>query len=316
MVPDDGRSRLLSSFGLLEFLMSEFVARTINPLSAISGDVELGIWPPRRSAAPLPATYKRPEIRLAFKDMNWQGAFPKPLELIDMRPKGDGIELEERRIFNVMLALSWNWLDKSEESNRFEVPFATLRSMTGFSSYKDSERFRVHLSRLATVPVSFGSSLAEPILRMAEISKRSQVIRWSFSAEVSRFCHSPRLWAQIDFGACHNLRSRFALALYEILVLRRNLGRLEWIVDVTALRELMGCTTTLTRWTDFERRVLSRACQELSAAGFEISCEPLHIHQRQRFEAVRFRYSAQKKKSSRIRADGDEVTGDVASMAL
>ena len=281
--------------------------RSANPLVTISSKVEQGPWPERRRPLVPSATYSRPEARIRFEDGLWHGTTPKPLAFIDMRVSEPGFGLEDRRVLNVLMALSWSWLADPEEPVDLEVPASTLRAMVGFGAHSDNRRLRIHLGRLATTPVSLANGPAMPILDMAELPQGSDRVRWRFGAAAADACAAPRLWARLEPGICAGFTSRFAQALYEVAIFRSGLDRPQWTVDVNALRRIMGAEGGLSRWADFERKAILRAQSELATvAGIKVDYQPLRVHHGQRFDAVRFVFSSLGRPAGQRKASGKD----------
>ena len=180
--------------------------------------------------------------------------FPKAGELIEMTGLED-LEAGQRAISNLLYQHAHDSGRIAEPGAEFEIPMATIRSAV--SKHESGDRLRRSLLAIAGVRgmVSFtadaqnGGKGVETI-RIAGLFEFFDVERQDLAAGAKlRYGLNRRLvavinqsarWGRIKAEVFCAMRSRYAIALYEALALRRNLDRCIESFPIDQFRELLA----------------------------------------------------------------------------
>jgi hypothetical protein len=227
-------------------------------------------------AAPSPASsylVVRPAGSGDPLDPSTDPTFPKPKGQIEIVETGSGLTLADRKLFNVLLALSWEKLaDPVARLPPFRAPAALLRRAIGEEAEHDNARLRASFDRLMSCRVLFPYESADgtlkeggaPLLSFRALPKGAGAAEWSFPLELRPMLAEPGAWARLHLTVCARFQSKYALTLYELLSVRANLRAPAWRVTVDELRALLGARDKLPNWRHFERRVLEPAVYEVN----------------------------------------------------
>jgi plasmid replication initiation protein len=98
-------------------------------------------------------------------------------------------------------------------------------------------------------------------------------------------------WGRIKPYVMFAFTTKYALALYEALCLRRNLTRSEEIISVEDFREMLGVgTDKLTTYKNLNSWAISPAVEEINAlSDFTVQVEPIRQGGQQRGMVMGFR---------------------------
>jgi Initiator Replication protein len=220
--------------------------------------------------------------------------FPKAGELIEMTGL-ENLEASQRAISNLLYQHAHDSGSIAEPGAEFEIPMATIRSAV--SKHESGDRLRQSLLAIAGVRgmVSFttdpksGERGIETI-RIAGLFEFFDVERQDMAAGAKlRYGLNRRLvavinqsarWGRIKAEVFCAMRSRYAIALYEALALRRNMDRCIETFPIDRFRELLAVKAdTYKIGTDFQRFVIDPAVLEvngLSDMGVKIEVQRKH----------------------------------------
>jgi len=236
--------------------------------------------------APLAAS-AAPDFRPKAKgdpfDVRTEPTVPKPRCVIEAIEPMKGLRLEDRKLYNVILALSWDRLQDPAASGGFSAPAIALRRAIDRKTAVDNQRLRDSLCRLERTKLSFprlrleGAPCEEtmPLVSWAFLPKGGRMAEWDFPPAIRRDLAAPPVWTQLHLAACARFKSKYALLLYERLSLRRNLRHPVWRVSVDELRAQLGASQRLAGWDPLRRRVIEPALVQIATyTPLEVSMEP------------------------------------------
>lgn len=99
-------------------------------------------------------SFARPKLSGDPLDLRTDPTLPKPLFYTEMQDIEGRLGLEERRLFNVLLAVSWEDLVQGAGRNEpFSAPAIAIRRAAGQGGQKDNRRLRSALRTLQEAPV-------------------------------------------------------------------------------------------------------------------------------------------------------------------
>ena len=206
-------------------------------------------------------------MTLAIRQRKNTDGWPKPGELIEIKG-ADELTLQSRRVFNVLLENAWPRL---EDTDRHEIPLKQLRG-----SHKGSERVADSLQQLRTMQVRIPSLLkGRPSYeevglivwtnRHIDEDHDDAVVQYEFHPRVREIIASSTTWGRIKGFVCFAFSSKYALALYELICLRKNRQSTEEYFNDTEFRDLLGVKpNTYKAYPQLRQRVLEPAQLEVN----------------------------------------------------
>jgi Initiator Replication protein len=218
--------------------------------------------------------------------------FPKAGELIEMTGLED-LDAPQRAISNLLYQHAHDSGRISEPAAVFEIPLATLRG--ALSKHESGDRLRASLVGLMRVVVRVayldenGGNTEQRVMisglfRFLDVSAKDltarATLRYGVAHELRTVLERSQRWGRIKAEVFCAMRSRYAMALCEILELRRNMDRCIETFTIDRFRELMSVPQDAYRiGFDFQRSVVDPAVLEvngLSDIGVQIDLHRKH----------------------------------------
>ncbi|WP_035705999.1 replication initiation protein [Niveispirillum irakense] len=235
----------------------------------------------------------RPRISGNVLDLSTDPTLPKPRTQIEVVETGNGLTLADRKLFNVLLAYSWDKLaDADAPLPPFRASTADLRRAIGDDTESNNVRLRQSFDRLMQTLVRFpywseaDQQLKEggsPLLAFRALPRGAGYAEWEFPPKLRPLLAKPGAWARIHLAICAQFSSKYSLALYELLSLRVNLREPRWEVTIDDVRESLGCGDKMPNYAHFQRRVLDPAVSEINElSGLTIGYTEIRSHGRGR----------------------------------
>lgn len=227
---------------------------------------------------------------------NFDG-FPKAGELIEMTGLED-IDASQRAISNLLYQHAHDSGRIADPTTVFEIPMATLRR--ALSKHESGDRLRASLTALmrVIVRVAYLDGTAEQrimissLFRFLDISRRDlatrATLRYGIAHELQSILERSQRWGRIRAEVYCAMRSKYAMALYEMLELRRNLDRCIETFTIERFRELMSIKPDAYRvGFDFERSVVEPAVLEVNGlSDMSVRIDLRRKHSRAPFHAA------------------------------
>jgi Initiator Replication protein len=209
-------------------------------------------------------------------------------EMIEVR-QSSALTLHDRRILNLLIRHAGQQIADDREHI---ILMRHLRS----PAHKGSERVRDSIERLMTTLVlvpTKDSKGRRATRRTALLSDTTTTddednpqgeVRYSFSPTMREILRQSEYWGRIKLHMMFAFSTKYALALYEALCLRRNLNRTEETLSFDELREVMGVAPNkLTGFPQFKQTALVPAVAEINAlSDFNLIVEPIRENGQQR----------------------------------
>lgn len=198
----------------------------------------------------------------------------KPGELIEITGAGaSALTVTDRVLLNLLYERLGAGIIEDVEH---VLPVAELRQMIG--GHESNDRIRDSVRRLMGVVVEISENdasgrpgtrmttlLAEPWIARDE-GEAGATIRFRVSPTMRNILGKSQRWGRIKAEVICEMTSKYAVALYELVQLRRNMDRCVETFPIERFRQLMGVPAgKLDRGPDFTRRVLDPAKLEVNA---------------------------------------------------
>ena len=179
------------------------------------------------------------------------------------------LTLLQRKIANVLLYHAYSkLLDQDEHCIHIE----TLCSLIGYNSH-DYKTIKTALKKLISTVVEWNLVdrdrienhevwIASGVIADASIS--GAICTYSYSKKMRELLYHPEIYGRLNIKVQAQFQSTYGLALYENCIRFQNIKQTPWF-DLITFRKLMGVEEgKYIFFYDFNRRVLSKAIQEVN----------------------------------------------------
>jgi hypothetical protein len=218
---------------------------------------------------------------------NFSG-FPKAGELIEVTG-AHLLEASDRALLNTLLQRAHDSGSLSEIDAEWEVSFAELRQ--SLSRHESNDRVRASLDRLGNVRVTVHyqsgggkpRTLKTPLLAFTDTDDAddaSATLQYGIPKRLRFILARSNRWGRVRCEVAYAMKSKYAIALYELVCLRINLQNCVEVFEPERFRELLGVPPdTYVQFRDFNRFVVEPALLEvngLSDYGVQIEARRRH----------------------------------------
>jgi hypothetical protein len=216
--------------------------------------------------------------------------YPKAGELITMAGL-ENLEANQRAISNMLYQHAHESGRMAEPGAVFEIPMVSIRQE--LSKHESGDRLRASLVALARVVATVtyidedrGQQrvIVGGLFEFFDVAKQDlspgTTLRYALNRNLVAIIDRSARWGRIRAEVYCAMRSRYAIALYEALALRRNMDRCIETFSIEKFREMMSVKPDTYRiGTDFQRYVISPAVLEvngLSDMGVQMEVQRRH----------------------------------------
>lgn len=239
--------------------------------------------------------------------------FVKAGELIELRQSA-ALTLHDRRVLNLLVQWAGPRLAFDEPHI---VPMRELRG-----SHKGGERVSDSILRLMStiveIPVqdSKGNRATKRTQLLADTTTTDDEnnptgeVRYRFSHTMREIFQSSSYWGRIKPMVMFAFSSKYALALYEALCLRRNLQKTAHDFQLEDFRDLLGIENgRLDLFKNMKKWAIDPAVEEINAlSDFNVNVEAIREGGKQRGRLVGFRVTWEPKEQHEWLAVLDELS--------
>jgi hypothetical protein len=196
-------------------------------------------------------------------------AFSKARELVEIVPVEGTLSLVDRRLYNKLLYVAFNELERGEE---FKVRIVDLRGR-----HKGADRIIDSISRLQTtlVRINYLDSTGQKIIGkfdqvqlLGKTRIRGAYLLYRIDPELVPILVNPTVCGRINMVTQDSFQSKYGLILWELLQSRAVLmqdGFCRWKVKVADCRALFDTQDQYPNFADFSRRCIAKAVNEINA---------------------------------------------------
>lgn len=240
--------------------------------------------------------------------------FAKPGEMIEIR-QTSALTLHDRRVLNLLIMHAGPRITADDQH---VMPMRELRS----PNHKGGELVRDSIIRLMTTLVEVPTKDRHgnrATLRTALLSGTTTTddedapngeVTYSFSREMREIVRNSRYWGRIKPQIMFAFSSKYALALYESLCLRRNLNKDEQVFSIDEFRQMLGIADgKLDLFKNLKKWAIDPAVEDINAlSDFNVAIEPLREGGKQRGNITGFRVNWSVKEPGEWLAVLDELS--------
>lgn len=233
--------------------------------------------------------------------------------MIEVR-QSSALTLHDRRVLNLLIRHAGEHIADDRDHC---IPMRHIRS----PAHRGGERVRDSIERLMTTLVlvpTKDSNGRRATRRTALLSDTTTTddednpngeVRYSFSPTMREILRQSQYWGRIKPHVMFAFSTKYALALYEALCLRRNLNRTEEVLSVEEFREVLGVPADkLKGFPQFKQSALNPAVEEINAlSDFNLEVEAIRQGGQQRGLLTGFRLTWELKEPE----EWDRVTAEL-----
>lgn len=187
--------------------------------------------------------------------------------------------LIQRKIFNVLL---FNAFPQIKENKQFEISLSDLCMLTGYNSRNyitliDAIEGITSLNikwRIIDSKTKLDDIISASCAVITSIYVQNGRCVYKYNDDIKEKLSYPGIYGRLDISTMANMKSSFALVLYEICEKFKNIGYTGWL-ELSDVRKLMGVKENGYKlYVDFERNVLNKAVNEVNEkTKFNVSFE-------------------------------------------
>ena len=224
--------------------------------------------------------------------------FPKAPEAIEIQPVNGGLTLFDRRFYDKLIYHAFPNLTTQQEH---EVEVVKLRGR-----HKSLDRIDDSINRLQRTLVrinyfdrgnkkkKYGRADYDQVQLLGMAKVRGRKLIYSIHPDLQPLLSAPTVYGRISLRTQDEFDSKYGLILYQMLQVRRTWlkadNRACWDVGVEQLRDLFDVGDRLSMFSDFRRKVLDKACHEVSEkTEWEVSWEAAQMRGRT-YKTVRINF--------------------------
>jgi hypothetical protein len=228
---------------------------------------------------------------LTLKQKTNYDGFPKAAELIEITG-AHALEAADRAIQNALYQHAHDSGKLTEPDAEWELTFAELRR--AFSKHESNDRLRQSLDRVMSVQVTVhyvSPRTGEPrtmkthLLEFIDTSDEDgtgATVQYGIPKKLRLVLARSNRWGRVRCEVTYAMTSKYAIALYEMICLRRNKDNCVDVFTVEQFRELLGVPPgSYERGDDFKRKVIEPALLEVNGlSDMQVQIELRRRHAR------------------------------------
>jgi hypothetical protein len=221
----------------------------------------------------------------------------KPIELVETCETGEGFQLIERKLFNLLLYYASECI-KKEESNPGPFAFIArtkdLRDDLGMGTSTGNGRILEAMTNLSRQQLVFSP---QPLRN--EMEKGQGFLAWTFPTWLKLTPFEYKRYTKVDIEVSARFRSKYGLILYELTSMLIDRKKLWTEYPVDELRDWLGigraddCSAQtpgkLHGWNALQERALKPGLDEVNRhAPFSVKMHPRKDRRGRKIDKVRF----------------------------
>ncbi|WP_027339062.1 replication initiation protein [Halonatronum saccharophilum] len=199
-------------------------------------------------------------------------ALNKPNELISVLPK-ESISLIQQKCYNIFLRNAQRKIKFNEEYEEindktryvFEISCSQLEKSAGLNK-KDYAYIKEELEKLLGIVITVVDKENKSNWKMFHflnsVEKEGDVFRYSLDWMIMKALEGQSFFTQLDLLQVAKLDSKYSVILYELAIRYQNYKIPK--MSVEEFRKRTNTQDKYSNFTDFRKRVLDKACEEIS----------------------------------------------------
>ncbi len=188
--------------------------------------------------------------------------------LIQMK---NSISATQRKMYNALLFIAATQASENPEITEFKVRFADLKMLSGLENETNYKFIKDSLRALKKFNIEYNILEKDKesewgifgLLSEVKIRQQDEYIYFAFPPTIHKTLRRPSLYALLNLGIIANLKSKYSIALYELLEDYKNIKRLK--ISVEELRSLLGVEPEQYKvFTTFRNKCINTAVEEIN----------------------------------------------------
>lgn len=206
------------------------------------------------------------KIEIVKKDND--AILKKHSAIIQMR---NDITANQRKLFNAILYIAGIQLIENPESVFFKARFSDIRKLSGLTHETNYKYIKDALTALQKTNIEYNVLEKDKevewgifaLLAEVKIKKEDEFIYFAFPPTIQENIKRPNLYALLNMGIINGLKSKYTIALYELLQDYRKIMKLQ--LSIEELKALMGIGDSQYKvFTMFKQKILDVAVKEIN----------------------------------------------------
>ncbi len=193
------------------------------------------------------------------------------------------ISAQQRKCFNSLLFIAKNFLRFDPNQIEFEVDLHVVKKLAGVKA-TDNMKIKNSLSQLVATTVEYNILGKDKKVKwgkfslLSDVSIENGVIQFSFPPTIHKTILRPEIFASLNLSILHELSSKYAIALYELLYDYRKIRVLT--ISIEDFRKLMGIDNKYPKISMLRKRVIEPAIRELQQTDLAVEYKLLKYKQK------------------------------------
>jgi Initiator Rep protein, WH2 len=245
---------------------------------------------------------------LTLKQRSNVAGFPKAAELIEITG-AHGLEASDRAILNLLYQHAHDSGRLGDPSATWHLPITALRP----SKHNGTDRIRDSLSRILSVQVKVGFQevrtghdriLLTHLFECFDLPGNENLggpVRYRVPLALVPILSQSSRWGRIKAEVVCSMRSKYAIAVYELIQLHSNMNRFAVTFPMDRFRALLGVPPgAYKRGNDLLKRVINPAMLEVNGLSeFRVQSEIERAYSRARITGVVLKWWCKREEESR-----------------
>lgn len=227
----------------------------------------------------------------------------KPAEPVDITPKAilkkhsaliamkSEITASQRKMYNALLFIAGKQLSEEPDRQMFKVRFSDIKKYSGLSGEHNHKHLKSALKELQERSIEYNIMEKDKevewgafsLLSEVKITHKDEYISFAFPPTIQNNIVRPNIYALLNLGIISSLKSKYAIALYEMMQDYKKIKKIR--IDIDTLRKMMGVDEAQYKiFTTFKTKVIDSAVDEIN--------EKTDLKIRYNLEQVGRKYSA------------------------
>ncbi len=177
------------------------------------------------------------------------------------------VSLQQRKCFNALIYIARDSLIGDDDMIEFRIDLATIKKLSGVNA-TNNKQIKTALEKLVGTVVTYnilGKDKSDEWGTFAMLSQatiKKGVLYFAFPPIIHKTLLRPEMYTPLDLSIIKGLRSKYSVALYELLKDYRAMGCLK--ISISEFRELMGVKKAYKDFGVLRHKVINVAVNDIN----------------------------------------------------
>jgi hypothetical protein len=211
-----------------------------------------------------PAPKKRYFVTGDPGDLGTSPTLPKSREVIQIKEPTGALTLHDRRLFNHLIAFALKSSTPDEMDREHAVPLSAVRDAADLT-HESSDDTKASVERLQRTLVQWNDGSGwNSVQLLGHVRIKGGVLHWRFDPALKPYLSGRAPYARLSLQVIYHLSSKYAITLYENLMLFAKREHPVWEVSLTDFRAFLGVAKdAYPEFAQLKRRVIDPALAEI-----------------------------------------------------